>query len=170
MTVGPADPNVTSVAIRLREEKGERHCGSIEPDKAKGKISVLVLSTKTFDATQILPSSITFGPEEVAPLSSRLVPIGGENKARWDEHEAWEKAVDTKEDPKEDSKKAKRQNLLLVFDLPSVGIRCGLDKALFLNGKTVGGTQVFGGVTTPLTGCDVHKPGMRQSHGKHHEH
>ena len=57
------------MAIRLREES-EEHLGAIDPNSPTGRIAVLVLSSDTFDASEVDVSSIRFGPGKAAPISS----------------------------------------------------------------------------------------------------
>lgn len=159
LTTGPQNPNTVSVAIRLRDEQNIHVCGPINPNNPSGKVSVLVLGTKDFDPTQVVASSIKFGPNGAIPLSSKLVPAGGENIAPWDEHEEWEKLLKGI-DPSCDQN-PKKQNLLLVFDQVSLGVQCVLDKAIFLSGQTQSGSKIIGGVSSRFVGCDIQHPGKR---------
>jgi hypothetical protein len=154
ITQGPSDPNVISVAIRVREHDGERKCGPHDPEHPDGKLGVVVLSNKTFDARTVDPASIQVGPGKASPVSFRLVPKLREKYD--DEAEDWEReSLSFKEDEKE---RAKRQNLLLVFDRAAVGLRCNLDSALFLTGKTKDGKSIAGGKAIELKGCNIKKP------------
>jgi hypothetical protein len=159
IATGPLSPNTISVAIRLREVTGIRPCAPINPISPKGNLSVLVLASQTLDPSRIVISSLKFGPSGIAPSSSRLVPVGGENIAPWDEHEEWERIL-TLIDPNW-NKNTKFQNLLLVFDEASLGIQCVLDKAIILTGQTQSGENIIGGVSTRLVGCDTAHPGVR---------
>ena len=165
LTTGPLNPNTVSVAIRLRDEKGEHPSGPINPSSPVGKISVLILGSKSFDPSQILVSSIKFGPSSVSPLSPKLVSRRDEDD-RGDDREEWEKQADSIDGDRDD-KGHKKQNLLLIFDQASLGVQCVLDKALFLSGKTQAGENIVAGATTRLFGCDVKHPGVRAP-GKHH--
>jgi hypothetical protein len=159
LTTGPQNPNTISVAIRLRDETGTHVCGPINPISPSGKVSVLVLGSKDFDPTQVVVSSIKFGPNGAIPLSSKLVPAGGENIAPWDEHEEWEKLL--KAIVPDCDNNPKKQNLLLVFDQASLGAQCVLDKAIFLSGQTQAGNNIVSGVSSRFVGCDIQHPGRR---------
>jgi hypothetical protein len=159
ITTGPLAPNTVSVAIRLRDEQDQHVCGPINPNNPSGKVSVLVLGSKDFDPAQVVVSSIKFGPNGAAPLSSKRMVAGGENIAPWDEHEEWEKVLKGI-DPSCDQN-PKKQNLLLVFDQASLGVQCVLDKAIFLSGQTQSGGNIVGGVSSRFVGCDIRHPGKR---------
>lgn len=163
ITTGPLAPNTVSVTMRLREETGERPCEPIIPSNPTGKISVLILASKTFDPSQIVVSSIKLGPDGAAPTSSKLVKVRDDDD-RDGEHEEWEKlSHDLGDDRDHDrNKDPAKQNLLLTFDLASLGVQCVLDKSVVLTGKTQAGANIIGGASTRLVGCDVHHP------GKHH--
>jgi hypothetical protein len=154
ITQGPSDPNIISVGIRLREVDHDRPHGNFHPMKPYGKMSVLILSSKTFDASTVDPSSIQFGPGNAAPLSSKLVPAKEEQQ---DEREEWERFADLFKKGS-DKEKEKKKDLLLVFDLKAVGIRCVLDHALFLSGKTKDGKAIAGAKAINTEGCDIKKP------------
>jgi hypothetical protein len=164
MTTGPSSPNVISVAIRLREENGE-HRNAINPNDPTGQIAVLVLSSDTFDASQIDVSSIRFGPGQSAPISSQLVPAGSEDQSRNEEREEWETIRDSFGDHEGNNRKL--EGLLLVFDLKSLAVQCVLDKALFLTGITKSGVGIIGGVSSRTVGCDVRAPGTRKKRENH---
>jgi len=160
MAIGPSSPNVVSVAIRLRDEGGEHQHGPIDPDKASGNIEVLVLSSQSFDASEINVLSIRFGPGQALPLSSMLVPATGELAGQGDEREDWERSRDKFGNDKDGNPTS--QNLLLIFDLKSMAVQCVLDKALFLSGTTKSGDGIIGGVSSHLAGCNVRDPGSRR--------
>jgi hypothetical protein len=123
---------------------------------------VLVLGSKDFDPSQIVTSSLKFGPAEVAPLSAKLVPGEGRDEMESDEDETWERVSSSF--GRDRHNPAKHRNLLLVFDEASLDVQCGLDQALFLTGQTQVGMKIVGGAATKLAGCDVKHPGRR--HGK----
>jgi hypothetical protein len=166
LTTGPQNPNTVSVAIRLRDEPGAHVCSPINPNAPSGKLSALVIGSKTFDPAQLIVSSVKFGPNGASPLSSKLVPAGGENIAPWDEHAEWEgllKAVQPDCDAN-----PKKQNLLLVFDQSALGVQCGLDQAIFLSGQMQGGSNIFGAVSSRFVGCDINHPGKRPAGKRRH--
>jgi hypothetical protein len=170
MTTGPTDPGTISVRIRVREEDGNHSCHPIDPTKPSGKVSVLVLSTKDFDASHIKIDSVKFGPGEATPLSSRLVPTGRENIASWEENEEWEKHVAALSTDRDRDRPYAHRHLLLTFDLAALEVQCGLDKALFLSGQTDTGEKIMGGASSRFVGCEVRKPGKRihHAHKRHH--
>lgn len=153
MTVGPSEPDVISVRIRAREEKGVRACGPINPKSPSGKISVLVFSTPTFDATQIDLSSVNFGPGFASPISSKTTQFGLGEKIESDERADWERLLEDFLPDKADRKKVAFKNNLLVFDVVALDLQCGMDQALFLRGKTKSGQQFVGAVSANLVGC-----------------
>jgi hypothetical protein len=163
MTTGPSNPGVASVRLRLRDEQGINHCHPIKPTQPDGKIGLLVLSSKDFDATQIQTSSIQFGPGLAAPLSVKEVPAGGDNLGS-DEREEWERVRDLV--LKKLPEKPRFPNLFLQFDLKSLQIQCGLDKALFMTATDSTGEKILGGVTINTLGCDVQHPGRRPKPGR----
>jgi hypothetical protein len=155
ITQGPSNPNVTSVVMRLRDADGDRPYGAFHPQDPKGKMSVLIPSSKAFDASTIDPSSIHFGPGLATPSSSKLVETRQEKFEN--EREEWEKffdlfSIDKREDSKE---KIQKKNLLMVFDVKSIGVRCVLDQALFLTGKTKDGKAITSGKSIRIEGCET---------------
>lgn len=160
IATGPSSPNVISVRLRLRDEAGEHQYGSINPKTPTGNIGVLVRSSRTFDASTINVPSIRFGPANAIPLSSRLVPSNSGKDASADEREEWEIIQDKLNS--DQGGNVKPENLLLIFDLKSLGVQCVLDKALFLTGTTQSGEGIIGGVSTRTVGCDIHHPGQRR--------
>lgn len=154
VTIGPATPSTVSVKIRLRKNDGQEHCGPIDPKKASGQINVIVLPSKTFDPKKLDLESLRFGPSKAKALSSKFLPSKSHEKDGDDDGEEWERHA--QEQSGDD-----RNVLMLTFDLNSLGIRCILDKALFLRGKTVEGKNILGGVTTKTVGCSAKAPGRR---------
>lgn len=161
MTIGPMEPGTIPVKIRLREKEGRYACGPWNPKKPYGQISVLVVSTRSFDASKIDVSSITFGPAEAIPVAHKLVPGGFGKPYDPRERTGWETFIEGKS-----THHSKFKNLLLVFDLKSLDVQCGLDQAIFLHGKTTTGKKIFGGTKTNLIDChpghpDRHHPDIR---------
>ncbi len=156
MSVGPSSPNEISVRIRLRTSDGQNQCGPLDPNNPAGEIGVLVLSSHHFEASTINVSSLRLGPGGASPVSSRLVaPTVGTDFGH-DEKADWEQFDD------ENSSDVRSPNLLLVFNLSAIELRCVLDKALFLTGTTQSGQEIIGGASTRTVGCDIHKPGTRR--------
>ena len=162
VTTGPIAPNTVSIKMRLREETGRNRHAPIDPKNPVGKVSVLILASKVFDPSQIALASIKLGPEGATPLSSKLIPIRDDDD-RDDEREEWERLARGIEDQHQHDHDVdpKRQNLLLIFDQAALGVRCVLDKAVVLTGKTQAGINIIGGVSTRLVGCDTRHPGKR---------
>ena len=89
---------------------------SINP-KSKGKIPVAILTTETFDAATVDPTTVLFGATgtEAASVQSALKDVDGDG--------------DT--------------DMILHFPTPDTGIECG-DTLAFLTGATDGGQVVAG--------------------------
>lgn len=162
MTIGPMDPGIVPVKIRLREKEGRYAGGPWSPKKPYGQVSVLVVSTHSFDASKIDVSSISFGPGEAVPIAHKLVR--GDFGKPYDlrERTDWEEFVEGKS-----VHRSKFKNLLLVFDLKSLDVQCGLDQAVFLHGKTTTGKKIFGAAKTNLIGCHPGHPGWHHPDIRH---
>lgn len=98
---------------------------SINP-KSKGVIPVTILTTKTFDATTVDPTTVLFGRTgtEAAPVHSTLEDVDGDG--------------DT--------------DMVLHFKTQNTGIRCG-DTSASLTGETVNGQAIEGSDTIKTVGC-----------------
>ena len=160
LTAGPSDPDVISVKIRTRDKSGLHHSSPIDPKNSKGQMSVLVISTPSFDASQVNISSVAFGPAQVAPVSSELIPTNRGEKLEGDELSAWEKAIESTES--KDEKKRHSQNLLLTFDVAALDVQCGIDLALFLRGETKTGQKFIGAAPAKVVGCKAGEPGVHK--------
>jgi hypothetical protein len=163
LTIGPLPPNTVSPKMRLRDSSGKHKCGPIDPSQPTGNVTLLILSSPDFDASQINVDSVKFGPAQVAPVSSKIVSREDKDD-RDDESEEWEKFVDHSKNEKSGKNDSKLKNLLLTFDLKSLDVQCVLDRALFLNATTNSGQKVVGGVSTRTVGCNVTKPGVHARH------
>jgi len=163
-TVGPSDPSTVSVRIRAREETGIHPCQPINSKSPAGKIAVLVLSSHTFDPSEIDVTSVIFGPSYAAPISSKLVPTGLGESIGSDERAEWEKALEALLPESSDRKNVHPKNLLLVFDVPALDVQCGLDQSLFLRGKTTAGQQFIGAVPAKVAGCGSNEVGKHKRH------
>ncbi|MBI3555080.1 MAG: hypothetical protein HY074_02300 [Deltaproteobacteria bacterium] len=146
MTQAPAAPNTISVVIRMRSSDGNSGVGPFDPARPGANVTVIVQSSKTFDAATVDVSSIKFGPGKAVPISSKLVPSNGQSSDS--EAEDWEKSAS----PGKAGDQAK--NLFLSFDARSIGVRC-IDHALFLTGKTTNGKAIIGGKQIILNGCKI---------------
>jgi hypothetical protein len=165
IATGPLDPDTISLKLRARDETGIKPCAPINPKAPSGKIAVLILSTKSFDASQINVSSLMFGPAFVAPSSSKLLPAGIGEDLGHDERADWERVFEQFFGSENRHKSNPRpQNLLLTFDIASLDVQCNLDQALFLRGTTTSGQQVVGAVSSNLTGCGPTDFGKHQKH------
>lgn len=102
------------------------NANSINP-RSKGVIPVAILSTKTFDATAVDPSSVKFGPEGATAEHGR----------------------GHKEDVNRDGKK----DLVLHFRTQDTGIACG-DTSVSLTGKTFSGQAINGSSSIRTVGCN----------------
>jgi len=89
-------------------------------------IPVAILTTDTFDATTVDPTTVLFGPTgtEAAPMHSALEDVDGDG--------------DT--------------DLILHFNTQQTGIQCG-DTSATLTGETLGGQEVEGVDSINVVGC-----------------
>ncbi len=152
ITQGPVAAGTAAAQIRLRDANGELPYNTFDPNHPQGKMNVLILSNTSFDATTVDPKSIQFGPGNASPLSYKLVDT---LHKRWvPEMEDWEKFTFSLLDLKgEYIPRTPAKDLLLLFDVKSIGVRCILDHALFLSGKTKDGKAIVGGKAIQLEGC-----------------
>ncbi len=92
-----------------------------------GVIPVAILTTDTFDATEVNPASVTFGPAGATMVHKKahLSDVDGDG--------------DT--------------DLLLHFETQSTGIVCG-DTEAELNGETYGGVPITGSDAVKTAGCN----------------
>lgn len=99
---------------------------SVNPNRNKGLISVAILTTETFDAQEVDPATVRFGPDEarIAHSSSHLEDVDGD--------------TDT--------------DLLLHFRTQETGIQCG-DTEATLSGFTFDGTEIQGSNSIKTVGC-----------------
>jgi hypothetical protein len=98
---------------------------SINP-KSKGVIPVAVLGSMDFDATQVYPAKVTFGPHEAIPAHNGHV-----------------------EDVDDDG----YMDMMFHFKTEETGIVCG-DTEATLMGETFGGIQLTGIDTLKTVGCE----------------
>jgi hypothetical protein len=164
VTTGPLDPNTISVRLRAREEKGHGPHLGINSKAPSGKMAILILSTRMFDASQVDVSTVMFGPAYSTPVSSQIVGGGTGEQIGRDEREGWEKWHEQFHPDDIDRKKSHPQNLLLVFDVASLDVQCHLDQALFLRGQTKSGQRITGAVPAKMVGCKAGELGKHKSH------
>lgn len=98
---------------------------SINP-KSKEKIPVAILTTDSFDATTVDPTTVLFGATgtETAPVQSALEDVDGDG--------------DT--------------DMILHFNIQGTGIACG-DTSASLTGETFGGQMIKGSDSINTVGC-----------------
>ena len=115
-------PEETSIAIDI---KPGTFPNNINP-RAKGVIPVAILTTDTFDATTIDPTTVRFGSNgtEAAPVQSSLEDVDGDG--------------DT--------------DMILHFKTQDTGIVCG-DTSASLTGETFGGQAIEGSDSVKTVGC-----------------
>ena len=114
--------SVVEVAIDI---KPGSFPNSINP-KSKGKIPVAILTTDSFDATIVDPTTVLFGATgtEAAPVHSALEDVDGDG--------------DT--------------DMILHFKTQETGIQCG-DTSASLTGETLGGQAIEGSDSIRTVGC-----------------
>jgi hypothetical protein len=99
---------------------------SLNP-RSNGNIPVAILTTESFDASSVDPSTVSFGRtgEETAPLRSSLEDVEGDGDL----------------------------DLVLHFDTQQTGILCG-DSLARLSGKNFDGQRLEGSDSVRTVGCD----------------
>jgi hypothetical protein len=115
-------PEPVEVAIDI---KPGSFPNSINP-KSKGVIPVAILTTATFDATTVDPTTVLFGATgtEAAPVHSALQDVDGDGGT----------------------------DLLLHFETQATGIRCG-DASAFLTGETFSKQVIEGSDSIKTVTC-----------------
>lgn len=121
-TTGPVPgPSVTQVTVRVKPDGPSPQ--PVNPN-ANGNLPVAVLSTATFSAPTIDPTTVQLGPGKAPVRRSSTDDVNRDG----------------------------RPDLLMHFDLPAVGLRC-TDTAVFLTGRTYSGQSVQGSDTVRMVGC-----------------
>ncbi len=117
---GPCGPLVVGIDI-----KPGSFPNSINP-RSQGVIPVAILTTDTFDATTVDPTTVRFGVTgtEAAPVQSALEDVDGDG--------------DT--------------DMILHFNTQDTGIICGTTSA-FLTGETLDGQMIEGSDSIKTAGC-----------------
>jgi len=107
------DPEVNTITIDVKP--GDEQ--NVVNPKSKGVIPVAILTTDSFDATTVDPSSAYFGPNgvEALELKAALEDVNGDGQL----------------------------DMLLFFATQQTGIQCG-DSVCILNAKTTGGADLQG--------------------------
>jgi len=120
-------PGVIAVDIDI---KPGSFPNSINP-RSKGVIPVAILTTATFDATTVDPTTVRFGATgtEAAPLQSALEDVDGDGDI----------------------------DLILHFGTPATGIQCGGTSAS-LTGETLSGQVIQGSDSISTVGCKSRQP------------
>jgi hypothetical protein len=126
LALGRKDGITSNVKIDIKP-------GSINP-RSKGVIPVAILSTPEFDATDVDPATVEFGPD-------------GAFEAHGKGH-----IQDVKRDGKKD--------LVLHFRTPETGIRCG-DTVASLTSTTFDGNPIQGSDSIKIVGCHRQKKPKR---------
>ena len=113
---------VTTVTIDI---KPGSFPNSIDP-RSSGVIPVAILTTDTFDATTVDPTTVRFGPTgtEAAPVQWALEDVDGDGDV----------------------------DLILHFNTEDTGIVCGVTSA-FVTGQTVGTQTIRGSDSVRTVGC-----------------
>jgi len=95
--------------------------------KSKGKVPVAILTTATFDATTVDPSTVRFGTTgtEAAPVHFTLEDVDGDGDI----------------------------DMVLHFNTQDTGIVCGVTTSVSLLGETVSGQVIAGSDSIKTVGC-----------------
>jgi hypothetical protein len=135
---GTADSNIVAVSLGVTSSRSPisilvdidikpgTDSNPINPNM-KGIIPVAILTTDTFDATQVDPLSVEFGPNGATETHGR-----GHVK---------------------DADRDGDMDLILHFKIRQTGIRCG-DVSAMLTGKTLGGQAIKGTDSITTVGCN----------------
>jgi hypothetical protein len=158
MTVGPAAPTTVQLKLRLRKKESSERFIAFDSKITDGEVSLLILNDPSFIKDPLVLSSLKFGADEASVIASKEIDEKFSN-SKVDERAEWELQRE-KLFGKEIISDSK--NLMLNFKIKDLGVKCGLDKSLFLSGVTKSGKKVFGGVDIKILGCDVGKPGIRK--------
>jgi hypothetical protein len=153
VTEGPMPPGTVPVSIRLLRASGEWHSHQCNPDKDTGKISVLIFANRDFDPNLLTLPSVKFGPGVAPVLSSKTLPDFKDREDQWADWEKSVKRIHPDQSGLDEKERSRKKPLVLTFDLKAVGIRCGLDNALFLEGKTSDGKNIVGSVPITTRDC-----------------
>jgi hypothetical protein len=73
LTLGPVGSNQLSVGVELKDSKGERDYGPVDPYGDKGFLNVLVKGKGDLDVKEIDLSTVRFGVGKAAVVSSRKI-------------------------------------------------------------------------------------------------
>lgn len=156
VTIGPIPPERVTAKLRMRKinEKKWRGSCDTEPDNEvlpidTGKIQVMLFGSRELDVTKIDLNSLRFGPGVAKPTKTAIV------------NEFRDKDGEVDNDIQEHLKKNNAQHLLMEFNLDDVDIRCGGDRALFLDGK-IAGKSLFGAVKIKHGSCLDKKNNAKQ--------
>ena len=115
---GGSTPVEVSIDIKPGSDPNSINPGS------KGVTPVAILTTETFDASTVDPSTVEFGPNGAAPVHAALEDVDGDADL----------------------------DLILHFKTQETGIACG-DTSASLTGETTGGQAIEGSDAVNTVGC-----------------
>lgn len=121
-TYGPHFTVVCGMPVAIDIKPGS-FPNSINP-RSRGVIPVAILTTPTFDATTVDPSSVQFGPNLATPVHSALEDVDGDGDL----------------------------DMILHFRTQETGINCG-DTSASLTGRTNAGQAIEGSDFIKTVGC-----------------
>lgn len=121
-TYGPLFTVVCETPVAIDIHPGS-FPNSINP-RSRGVIPVAILTTPTFDATTVDPSSVQFGPNLARPVHSALQDVDGDGDL----------------------------DMILHFTTQETGINCG-DTSASLTGRTNAGQAIEGSDSIKTVGC-----------------
>ncbi|MBI4486218.1 MAG: right-handed parallel beta-helix repeat-containing protein, partial [Acidobacteria bacterium] len=122
--VNPNGWEIRAISVAIDSKPGS-FPNSINP-RSRGRIPVAILTTDTFDATTVDPTTVFFGASgtEAAPVHAALEDVDGDGDI----------------------------DMILHFNTQNTGIACGNTSAS-LTGKTLGGQMIEGSDSINTVGC-----------------
>lgn len=124
----PGEGEIDGLAVRLIrvaiDIKPGSFPNSVNP-RSNGKIPVAILTTASFDASTVDPTTVAFGPNGAAPVHFALEDVDGDGDI----------------------------DMILHFNTQDTGIACG-DTTASLTGQTFSGAAIEGADSIKTAGCN----------------
>ena len=112
-------PTIVNIDVEPKDEENE-----IKPRKDHGKVRVAILTQGVFDAVQVDPGTVRFGPDGATAVKFKVKDVDGDSDA----------------------------DLVFRFKILETGIACG-DHQATLIGKTLSGQNITGSDTIKTIDC-----------------